>query len=156
MKLAFVFVGGHKEAWLTELSDSYQKKLNFYFKTEILRVKPAQIARDTSGLKLKQECQSILNHIKPQDFVVLCDERGKSFNSKKFSEQMVSWIENQKSRIVFVIGGAFGSSEELKKRSNFQLSLSEFTFNHHLAQVLILEQMYRAISIWKNLPYHND
>ena len=156
MKLAFVFVGGHKEAWLKELSDGYQKKLNYFFKTEVLRVKPSQIARESSDLKLKQECEAILKLVEPQDFLVLCDERGKLLTSVKFSQQFVKWCENQKSRIVFVIGGAYGANEELKSRSNYQMSLSELTFNHHLAQLVILEQVYRAISIWKNLPYHND
>ncbi len=156
MKLAFVFVGGHKETWLKELSDSYQKKLSYFFKTEIIRIKPSQIARESAELKLKQECDSILKLIEPQDFLVLCDERGKLMSSQKFSQQFVKWCENQKSRIVFVIGGAYGANAELKDRSNFQLSLSELTFNHHLAQLVVLEQIYRAISIWKNLPYHND
>ncbi len=156
MKLAFIFVGGHKESWLIERGESYQKKIDYFFKTDILRLKPSQIARDSAELKLQQECRAILEQIQPQDFVVLCDERGKSLSSKKFSEQFVKWCESQKSRIVFVIGGAFGANEELKKRSNYQLSLSELTFNHHLAQLVILEQVYRGISIWKNLPYHND
>ncbi len=156
MKLAFVFVGGHKEAWLKELSEGYQKKISFYFKAEIVRLKPSQLGRESSEVKLKQECASILDLIEPNDFLVLCDERGKSLTSQKFSEQFVKWCETQKSRIVFVIGGAYGANDELKKRANFQLSLSELTFNHHLAQLVILEQVYRGISIWKNLPYHND
>lgn len=156
MKLAFVFVGGQKEPWLTELTASYEKKLNYFFKTEVTRVKASQLARAAAEVKLKQECQSILTLLQPQDFVVLCDELGRSYSSQKFSAQFVRWCESQKSRIVFVIAGAFGANDELKKRANAQLSLSELTFNHHLAQALILEQVYRAISIWKNLPYHND
>lgn len=156
MKLAFVFVGGNKESWLKDLSESYQKKLSFYFKTEIVRLKPSQLGRESSEVKLKQECQSILDLVQPQDYLVLCDEHGKSLSSIEFSKQFVKWCESQKSRIVFVIGGAYGANHELKKRANFQLSLSDLTFNHHLAQLVILEQVYRGISIWKNLPYHND
>jgi 23S rRNA (pseudouridine1915-N3)-methyltransferase len=156
VKLAFVCVGGHKEKWLVELTEDYQKRLQFFFKTEVLRLKPSKISRESSNVKCREECEAILGQLEAQDFVVLCDEKGRTFTSSNFSKQLVKWCENQKSRIVFVICGAYGASENLKTRANFTLSLSELTFNHHFAQAILLEQIYRAIAIWKNLPYHNE
>ncbi len=141
---------------MTELTVDYQKRLQYFFKTEILRVKALKLSRESSDVKCRQESAIILAEIESSDFVVLCDERGKSFHSQGFSKQFVNWCESQKTRLVFVIGGAYGASDELKKRANFTLSLSDLTFNHHFAQAILMEQIYRAIAIWKKLPYHNE
>lgn len=156
MKLAFVFVGGHKEAWATELADTYTKKLKPFVSTEVIRLKPAKQERASQDQKLKEESDAILKTLQPNDLVVLCDERGDLLTSKKLSEKLVKLFERGKSRVVVVIGGAFGASEELKKRADWTWSLSPLTFNHHFAQGIAMEQVYRAFTIWKGLPYHNE
>lgn len=140
MKLAFVFVGGHKETWVVEQAEIYTKKLKPFVPTEVVRLKT----------------DNIMNALKPNDLVVLCDEKGELLTSKKFSEKLVKLFERGKSRVVFVVGGAFGASDELKKRADYTWSMSTLTFNHHFAQALAMEQVYRAFTIWKNIPYHND
>lgn len=156
MKLAFVFVGGHKEEWLEELSSEYLAKLKPFCQTEIIRLKPTKLARASSDIKQSDESNEILRAIKKEDLVILCDERGNAVTSRKFSEKLVSLFERSRGRVVIVIGGAFGASEELKKRADWTWSLSTLVLNHHIAQAVALEQTYRAFAIWKNLPYHND
>ena len=156
MKLAFVFVGGHKEAWAAELADTYTKKLKPFVPTEVIRLKPAKQERASQGQKLKEESDAILKVLQSTDLVVLCDERGETLTSKKFSEKLVKLFERGKSRVVFVIGGAFGASDELKKRADWTWSMSSLTFNHHFAQTIAMEQVFRAFTIWKNIPYHNE
>lgn len=156
MKISFLFVGGHKEAWLDHVSETYLKKISYFFKCDLVRLKPSKILRDEALEKKKSESSLILSQIKENDFVVLCDEKGKEFRSLELSKEFVKWVERSPSRIVFVIGGAFGFDERLYQRANYKLSLSKLTLNHHFAQIFIMEQVYRSISIWKNLPYHNE
>lgn len=156
MKLAFVFVGGHKEDWLMRLASEYEAKLKPFCPVEIVRLKPTKLARGSSDQKRDDESGSILGAVKKDDVVVLCDERGEMPNSRKFSAKMVKLFERGRPRVVFVVGGAFGFSEELRKRADWTWSLSPLVFNHHVAQAVVLEQVYRGFAIWKNLPYHND
>ena len=89
--------------------------------------------------------------------MILFDERGKLHkNSRDFSAAIVKAIESGRQRIVFVIGGPYGFSQKAKDRADLLLSLSPLTLNHHVAKVTALEQVYRALTIWKNIKYHND
>ncbi len=88
--------------------------------------------------------------------MVLLDEQGKGLTSKAFSKELVQWVESGKKRVVFVIGGSYGVSDAVKTRANIKLKLSDFVLNHWVAQIVLTEQIYRALAIWRNLPYHND
>ena len=156
MKLAFVFVGGGKEPWLEELSTSYIAKLKPFVSVEIIRLKPSKQARESAQKKLAEETAELLRVMKKDDLLILCDERGEAVTSRKFSAKLVQFFERGRPRIVIMIGGAFGFSDEIRKRADWTWSLSTMVFNHHIAQAVVLEQTYRAFAIWKNLPYHND
>lgn len=156
MKIAFIFVGGHKEDWLVSLSEAYEKKLKYFCPTEIVRVRPSKQERAERRQKLAEESGVLMRQIKQDDLVILCDEKGESLSSTKMSAKFVKLIERGRPRIVIIIGGAFGVSEELRERADWLWSLSNLTLNHHIAQAVVLEQTYRAFAIWKNLPYHNN
>jgi 23S rRNA (pseudouridine1915-N3)-methyltransferase len=156
MKLAFAFVGGHKEAWLVELAEEYSNKLSFFCPTEVIRIRPSRQARASAGQKLAEETQGLLRVVKKDDILVVCDENGEAVSSRKLSGKMVKLFERGRPRVVFLVGGAFGFGHEVKARADWIWSLSPLTLNHHIAQALVLEQTYRAFAIWKNLPYHND
>lgn len=156
MRLAFVFVGGGKEAWLEELTASYQAKLKPFVQVEIIRLKPSKQARESAAKKLADETAELMRVLKKEDLLILCDERGEAVTSRKFSSKLVQLFERGRPRVVIMIGGAFGFSDEIRKRADWTWSLSTMVFNHHIAQAVVLEQVYRAFAIWKNLPYHND
>lgn len=156
MKLAFVFVGGHKEEWLAELTAEYVKKIGYFCPVELIRIKPSRLARGSAEQKLAEETADILKVIRKDDLLVVCDEKGDQVTSKKLSDKMVKLFERGKPRVVVLIGGAFGFGSEIRERADWTWSLSQLTFNHHLAQAVVLEQVYRAFTIWKNIPYHNE
>jgi 23S rRNA (pseudouridine1915-N3)-methyltransferase len=156
MKLAFLFVGGQKESWLEELSADYEKKIKAYCPTEIIRLKPSKLARAEQKQKLADETETLMRAIKKDDFVILCDERGKIFSSREFSAKLVKGFETGKPRVLVVVGGAFGVSEAIKGRADLTWALSPLVLSHVIAQAVVLEQVYRAFTIWKNIPYHND
>lgn len=139
-----------------ELSAEYERKVGHFLGFEIIRLKPAKLARDSREAKLAAETRALLQHIKKDDLVVLCDERGQAVSSIRFSEKLVSFLEQGRPRVVIVIGGAFGVGEELRHRADWTWSLSPLVLNHHIAQSVALEQLYRALAIWKKLPYHNE
>jgi 23S rRNA (pseudouridine1915-N3)-methyltransferase len=156
MKLAFVFIGGQKEDWLSTLTAEYEKKLKHFCAVEIIRLKPSKQARASAEQKLAEETEQLLKTIKKDDLVIVCDERGDAVTSKKFSEKLVKLFERGRPRVVILVGGAFGFGPEIRSRADWTWSLSTMVFNHHIAQAIVLEQTYRAFTIWKNIPYHND
>jgi 23S rRNA (pseudouridine1915-N3)-methyltransferase len=156
MKLVFLFTGGQKEDWLLSAAAEYEKKIGFFVSTEIMRLKPSKQARAASELKLKGESDSILKALKPDDYVIVFDERGESLDSIAFSKKVVRAFESGKKRVVMIVGGAYGLSEDVKKRAQWSCSLSKMVMNHHVAQTVLLEQTYRAFTILKNIPYHNE
>lgn len=158
MKLAFVFVGrgSRKTEWLEELCADYEKKIGYIVPAEIIRLKPSRQGRESADKKLTEETAEILRALKKDDFVIVCDERGEELSSVSFSQKLVKAFESGKPRIVVVVGGAFGFGDEVRARANWIWSLSKLTMNHLIAQAVVLEQTYRALTIWKNLPYHNE
>lgn len=158
MKLAFVFVGrpGRKTEWLESLLVEYEKKLKHFCPVEILRIKPSRQARVSADRKLADETSELLRVLKKDDFVIVCDERGEELISQAFSRRLVQSFERGKSRVVILVGGAFGFGDEIRDRADWTWGLSKMTMSHHIAQAVVLEQTYRAFTIWKNLPYHNE
>lgn len=156
MKLVFLSVETKSPSWLKEAKSLYQKKISGFYPFEEIEIKSPQIQRDDQALKIKKESEKILDKLQPTDMVVVFDERGKSLRSQEFSREFQKRIERSPQRMVFVIGGAFGLDEEIKKRAQWKISLSEMTMNHWVAQLMALEQIYRALTIQKNIPYHNE
>lgn len=156
MKFVMVTVVSNKENWFQEVKELYEEKINHFIKFEIEGLKASKLERGSSEQKKKLESEMLLKFLKPDDKVVLLDERGKSLSSI----QMSQWIDKEMAhssskRIVFIIGGAFGVTDEIKQRANLTLQMGPWTLNHLVAQTVLLEQIYRAMTIIKGLPYHN-
>lgn len=102
-----------------------------------------------------REGELILEKIQPSDTVVLLDEHGKQFRSIELAD----WLQRKQQtsrRLVFVIGGPYGFSQEVYKRANEQISLSPLTFSHQMVRLVFTEQIYRACTIIKGEPYHHE
>ena len=145
-----------KEPWFDEVSELYVKKIKPYASFEIQHLKTVKMDRDEAPLKKKYEEKTILEKLSGDDYVVLLDEKGKKLNSIQFSELIVRAAESGKKRGVLVIGGAFGVSDAVKQRSEVQICLSDMTMNHLIAEAMLLEQFYRALTILNRIPYHNS
>lgn len=156
MKFVFVNLNSAKEDWSEAAFELYEKKLKHFISFEIVTLKGENQSRSQKEVRLSKEAEQIMKYLKEDDFLVLFDEKGKSLNSIDFSKQINSILNSGKKRVVFLIGGAFGVSDEIKKRANLKISLSTLVFNHLVAQLVALEQLYRAFAIIKNLPYHNE
>lgn len=157
MKLKFWMIGKTAEAYLEEGMAIYEKRLPHYlpFQSEVIPDIRQAKNLDSETLKIK-EGESILKKLDKRDFLVLLDEHGKSFRSVEFASQLERWSVQGIDTLVFVIGGAYGFSEAVYERANTKMSLSAMTFSHQMVRLIFLEQLYRACSINKGEPYHNE
>jgi len=157
MKIVLLTIGKTSEKYLIEGVAQYQKRLKHYTQFEMLEILSIKNAKNFSNAELmKKEGELILKHLKSSDHLVLLDNKGKGFTSHKFAEKLQSWMLSGKKRLVFVVGGAYGFSENIYARGNEKLSLSEMTFSHQMVRLFFVEQIYRGYTILNNEPYHHQ
>jgi 23S rRNA (pseudouridine1915-N3)-methyltransferase len=156
VKIVLLNISSKKEAWLEEAKEIYQDKISKMNPFQIEELKPVKIERDNAEKKKKLESQNICNFLKADDYVILFDEKGQNMNSMQFAKFVEQQLGSAKKRVVFIIGGAFGVDEIVKTKAQKVIAISSFTLNHRVAFLLALEQIYRAFSIMKGLPYHNE
>lgn len=147
--IKIVCVGKIKEKFLSLAISEYLKRLSKYTKVDIV-----QVADEANAEKaLKVEGEKILSKIKPDEYVIALDISGERISSIEFAKKIDS-VFNNYSKLTFVIGGSYGLSSLVKKRSNYLLSFSKMTFPHQMFRVILLEQIYRAYKINNNESYH--
>lgn len=155
MKFVLYNLATAKEAWADEACELYRKKISFFISFDIQSLKAKKSAREDADFKRNEESDLILKNISSDDFVVLFDERGSSLDSLQFAKKIENILGSSKKRAVFIIGGAFGVNEDVRRRADLKVSLSPMVMNHLMAQTMCLEQIYRAFTIIKKIPYHN-
>jgi len=156
MKIVLMAVGKTSFDFVEKGVQIYKKRLTHYLPFENLVIPDIKNAKNLSEKELKnKEGQLILKKIENQDFLILLDENGKQFDSIAFSNKLQSWLQLSHKRVVFLIGGAYGFSDDIYARANSKLSLSKMTFSHQMVRVFAIEQIYRALTIMKNEPYHH-
>ena len=149
-------VGKLKEKELENLIEDYQHRIEPYHKIVLESVKDLPSSDDDSlnQLVIERESQSLLDKLKPEDFVYLLDLRGQLISSESLAESIQTAFNQSKKTLVFIIGGSLGVSETLRQRANKVWKLSANTFPHGLVRLLVLEQIYRSFRILNHHPYH--
>ena len=156
MKIALIQVGGTVDKYLKTGVEEYNKRLQHYTRFENFEIKDVKNAGKLSHDELKKkEAVEINKYLLASDFVVLLDERGKEYTSEKFAAFIQQQMNSSVKRLVFIIGGAFGFSEDIYQRANSKLALSQMTFSHRMIRLLFTEQLYRAHTILRGEPYHH-
>lgn len=157
MKLECWYIGKTSEAYLQQGCKIFEDRVKRFLPFETVLIQNVKTNKNSKGDQVKKlEAEKLLQKIQPDDFLILLDEKGKQYSSRQLSEQLNKWMLRSNRRIVFLIGGAFGFDQSIYARANAQLSLSKMTFSHQMIRLFFLEQLYRAMSILKNQPYHND
>ena len=158
MNVKILCVGKVKEKFYRDAISEYSKRLSKYCSLEIVEVadeKTSDAATEVENNIIKsKEGERILKHIKDKDFVISLAIEGQEKDSIQFSKYIENLGVSGKSSIVFVIGGSLGISDEVFKRTDYKVSFSKMTFPHQLMRVILLEQIYRAMRIMNNEPYH--
>ena len=156
MKIRLIYIGKTTDHHLICLCDDYAARLSHYapFCIDVL---PA-ISSTRNLTEFEQtaaEGKMLLSQIKPADYLVLLDERGKQLTSEGLASWLNRALTSVGSTLTFVIGGPYGFSPQVYARANAQLSLSSMTFSHQMVRLIFLEQLYRAFTILKGQPYHH-
>ncbi len=156
MTITLITIGKTDNKQLTSLIDDYIKRLGHYIKFSLDIIPDIKNSKNLSETQQKQkEGALILNKMSSTDTLVLLDENGKQFDSLVFSSYLQKHMNSGIKRLVFVIGGPYGFSEDVYKKANGKLSLSKMTFSHQMIRLFFIEQLYRGFTILRNEPYHH-
>jgi len=157
MKISFWYIGKHKQDYIDEGISMFEKRIGHYCRFNIKGFNKVKHAEKLPPEELKKkEGLLYLNELQPGDKLILLDENGKEFNSRKFASYLEQFQLQSTKHLIFAVGGAYGFSEELKSKSQGKVSLSKMTFSHQLIRIIFLEQLYRAFTIINGEKYHND
>lgn len=153
MPATLLAIGKMRFAPYRDAADEYLKRIKHYLPIQECELKSELSPKLSDSQIRERESKQILAQIQPNTFLFVLDERGKLMKSEQFACSLQKLID-QSTPMAFAIGGAFGHHDCLRNRANLLLGLSPLTFPHELARVLVYEQIYRAMTIIKNEPYH--
>ncbi len=153
MAATVLAIGKMRFAPYRAAADEYLKRLKHYLNIQEIELKSEASPKLSETQIREKESRQFIEAVPPSTYMFVLDERGKLFNSVQFSDLLGKLID-QSQDMAFVIGGAYGHHECLRQRANMVFGLSPLTFPHELARVIVYEQIYRAMTILKNEPYH--
>lgn len=157
MKIKIVCIGKTGKKFLEEGEQEYLGRLKHYISVERIEIPDLKNQRNLSQQQIKElEGKEILTRTGSGEQLYLLDERGKTFSSVGFSEFLSSRFNAGGKALVFVIGGAYGFSDEVYSQASGKISLSEMTFSHQMIRMIFFEQLYRAMTIQRGEPYHHQ
>ena len=155
MKIKIIALGKIKEKFLKDGIEEFKKRLTPYTNFEIVELQPIEIKDQNLTEKvLEQEGEKILSLVKPTDYVITMEIKGKQLSSEELAQKIKDITNDGNSELVFIIGSSCGLSINVSNRANFKLSMSEMTFLHQFARLLLVEQIYRSFKILNNETYH--
>ncbi len=156
MKIELWSPGKSHDDYVKTGIELFTKRTGNYYTVEWKIISPPKNASNLpTELLMQKEAEQIIAMLKKEDFLVLLDETGKQLNSPGLAAFLEQRAMQSTKKLVFLIGGAFGVSKEIKTRANFTWSLSPLVFPHQLVRLILTEQLYRACSINNNEKYHH-
>jgi len=155
LRLTLVSVGRTSEPFVREACTTYAEKIRRYASLHLAEVPEERISsRGKKEYIVRQEGLRIQEKLWPGAFIVALDEKGRPLSSLTFACFLEKWSHSGIKEIIFLLGGPYGLDEALKKEADFCLSLSSMTLTHGMAKMVLLEQIYRAFTIFQGTPYH--
>ncbi|MCR5497996.1 MAG: 23S rRNA (pseudouridine(1915)-N(3))-methyltransferase RlmH [Paludibacteraceae bacterium] len=157
MRITLLTVGKTNDLSFKNAISEYQKRLKFYISFDIEEIPSLKNTKNLTEDNQKQkEGELILKYLQPEDEVVLLDDKGSEYTSKQFASYIEKKSASGLKRLVFVVGGPYGFSQEVYQRANDKVSLSRMTFSHQMVRLVFTEQLYRAMTIMRGEPYHHE
>jgi len=150
-------IGNTNDAYVREGYQIFTKRLGYYLRFKEIIIPDLKDRKHLSVEQIKEKEAALINEkTATANFVVLLDERGKEFTSVEFAGFLQKTMNAGTRELCFIIGGAYGVAESVKQKADLSISLSKLTFTHQFIRLMIAEQLYRAMTILKNEPYHNE
>lgn len=157
MQITLLCIGKTGKKFLEEGEETYLKRLKHYIPFSMQIIPDIKQAKNLTEEQIKQkEGELLLDKIQNSDTVILLDERGKHFSSVDFAQYLQDLFNKGGKNLIFIIGGPYGFSDAVYQRANGKVSLSAMTFSHQMIRLFFIEQVYRAMTILKNEPYHHQ
>lgn len=157
MKMELWLIGDTTPDYLKKGVEEFDKRIRKYIPFEVKVLRNIKYTNNWPIAKIREkEWENISKNLTSGDHLILLDDKGKKYNSLEFADFINHLMIHIPARVVFMVGGAYGFSDEAYTRSNQKLSLSNMTFSHQLARIVLLEQIYRGFTILNNEPYHNE
>lgn len=157
MRISLLCIGKTDDAEIKNLIAYYIPRLPKHYNFEFIEIPDVKNAKNLSPDQLKkEEAKLFFNHLEGGDTVVLLDEKGKQYTSREFASKIDNWMNISTKHLAFLVGGAYGFSDEVYQRAQEKISLSKMTFTHQMVRLFFVEQIYRASTILQGKPYHND
>lgn len=155
MKLRFIWAGSHADSEFSEAVDRYLNRIKHFFPTEVTEIRPEKGRQSaTDATIIRAQSERLLAAIPDRGYTVVLDERGQSLDSLKFAKWLERLTIDSPNGVNFVVGGDVGLDENVRKRADKLLSLSAMTLPHQVARVVLVEQIYRACTLMRNIAYH--
>ena len=155
MKFRFIFGGSHSDAEHSAAIDRYLNRIKHFFPIEVTEVSPKRGRQSSNDVAMMRDQSALLVAAIPdRGYTVVLDERGQLLDSLKFAKWLERLTIDNPNGVNFVVGGDIGFDESVKRRADKLLSLSAMTLPHVLARVVLVEQIYRACTLMRNIPYH--
>lgn len=158
LNVNIICLGKLKESYLRDACKEYEKRLGAFCKLNVVELEPINLPQNPSENQIKsaleQEAKRILQKIPSNSYTFAMCIEGKQFSSENFAERLQNIANSGKSTVNFILGSSFGMADEVKNAADFRFSMSQMTFPHQLARVMVLEQVYRGFSILGNSKYH--
>lgn len=156
MKIKLLAIGKTDSKELEKLIEDYETRLKRYLPFELEIIPDLKKSKSLSEIEQKRkEAKAILAKIGDGDTVIVLDERGKEYNSLEFAQYLQQYMNTGIRQLVFVIGGPYGIDPSLMNKAKAKWSLSRLTFSHQMVRLFAVEQIYRAMTILRNQPYHH-
>ncbi len=156
MKVILLSVGKTDDTYFAQIIETYRKRVNFYIPFEMKVVPDLKNRKNLSEKEQRTlEGNNLLRMLQPSDYVVLLDDKGKEYTSAEFAGFIEKKTHSVPRQLVFIIGGPYGFSQEIYEAAHEKLSLSKMTFTHQMVRLVFAEQLYRAMTILHNEPYHH-
>ena len=157
MKLSLCCIGKLSASWLHEGANDYCKRINRYLPLTIDELKESKIGGKKADSRqiIQQEGAQLLARVPHGAYTVALDEKGALFTSEELADFLNQHMLNGTPAVTFIIGGAYGLSDAVKENAALKMSLTPLTLTHQMARLILLEQIYRGMTILRNEPYHN-
>lgn len=156
MKVKFLVIGKTTDKYLLPGIEEYNKRINRYCNYDYIELSGVRLGRSATAEETKKKEEDIiLTKLEKSDFLVLMDEKGVEFTSRGFGGFLKKHQMSGTKRLVFLIGGAYGFSDNIYARANTKIALSQMTFTHQMVRLIFTEQLYRAFTITKGEKYHH-
>ncbi|HEY3052695.1 MAG TPA: 23S rRNA (pseudouridine(1915)-N(3))-methyltransferase RlmH [Thermoanaerobaculia bacterium] len=155
MKLRFIWAGSDSDKGFAEAADRYLNRIKHFFPVEVTNVRAERGRQNASDASImRAQSARLLAAIPDRGHTIVLDSAGQALDSLKFARLLERLTIDSPNGVNFVVGGDVGLDETVKRRADRLLSLSAMTLPHELARVVLLEQIYRACTLMRNIPYH--